>query len=209
MSQVHNQKMILQRASMHPALSLNRTTVALSAPHRNLHWYFCCRKGSGEESTVTVWLTYSLLVENCRRVITNRSEQIHLVQEWCSEWGSLHWGCSACVSPEAQSWGWRCRAHYWGTQLHVWEMGWRWDMSIHSLYRDGLACQASSLLPRRNVYRNVTHTLHSQCPPLEVSEVPQIHKGHKINLILRNPSVAHGKNPCCQPRAYLGGQERS
>lgn len=54
MSQVHNQKMILQRASMHPALSLNRTTVALSAPHRNLHWYFCCRKGSGEESTVTV-----------------------------------------------------------------------------------------------------------------------------------------------------------
>lgn len=44
-SQVHNQKMILQRAALHPAPSPNRTTAALSAPHRNLH--FCCRERRG------------------------------------------------------------------------------------------------------------------------------------------------------------------
>lgn len=59
-------------------------------------------------------------------------------------------------------------------------------------------------------YTEMSHTPSTpSVPHLEVSEVPQIHKGHKINLILRNPSVAHEKNPCCQPRAYLGGQERS
>lgn len=85
------------------------------------------------------------------------------------------------------------------------EMGWSWDTSpVHSLYRAGLTRQARSLLLRRNVHRNVTHPLHSQTPPGSFRSAI-IHKGHKVNLILRNPSVVPGKNPLLQTQGLPEG----